>query len=86
MQALVLYHPKSEHGGLVQDFARDYKRIKDKDLKLLSLETVDGAEMATLYAVTSYPAVLVKADDGSLIKLWVGGLPSMAELESYFHQ
>jgi hypothetical protein len=83
--ALILYHPKSDHGGLVEDFARDYKNAKNKELKLLSLETVEGAEMAQLYDITAYPAVLVKANDGSLLKLWQGGLPATSELDSYFH-
>jgi hypothetical protein len=85
MKAIVLYHPQSDHGGSVQDYAREYKNAKNKDIELLSLETVEGAEMAQLYDVTTYPAVLVKAQDSSLLKLWQGGLPSMSELDSYFH-
>jgi len=85
MRAVVLYHPKNEHGGRVEDYQRDYHKFKEKDLQLLSLETVEGAEMAKLYDITNYPAVLVVADDGSLHKLWQGGLPLMNELDSYFH-
>lgn len=83
MTAIVLYHPKSDHGGLVEDFSRDFKLAKNKELELLSLETVPGAELAKLYDVTSYPCVLVKADNGSLLKLWQGGIPSISELDSY---
>jgi hypothetical protein len=84
VKAIVLYHPKSEHGGVVEDYARDYKMAKDKKIDLVSLETVAGDEMAKLYDVTAYPAVLVKAEDGSLQKLWLGGLPTIGELDSYF--
>jgi hypothetical protein len=83
MTAIVLYHPKSDHGGRVEDFARDFKMAKNKELELLSLEAVPGDELAKLYDVTSYPAVLVKAGDGSLMKLWQGGIPSISELDSY---
>jgi hypothetical protein len=72
MKAVVLYHPRSDHGGIVEDFARDYKLAKHKELKLYSLETVEGAETAKLYDVTSYPAVLVATTDGQLQKLWQG--------------
>jgi len=85
MRAIVLYHPRSEHGGQVEDYKRDFKIIKNKELELLSLETVAGAEMAKLYDVTSYQAVLVMAQDGSLQKIWPGGLPLMNELDAYFH-
>jgi hypothetical protein len=86
MDAIVLYHPKSQHGGWVEDYSRDYKNAKNKQLKLISLETVEGDDIAKLYDVTAYPAVLVKAGDGSLLKLWQGGLPMMNELDSYFQQ
>jgi hypothetical protein len=85
MQAVIIYHPKSEHGGQVQDYKHDYQKIKGKKLELISLETVEGAEMAKLYDVTSYPAVLVIGQDGVLQKMWQGGLPLMNDVESYFH-
>jgi hypothetical protein len=85
MKVLALYHPKSDHGGQVEDYARDYKRLKNGDIELVSLETVEGAERARIYDITSYPAILVMADDGQLHKFWQGELPAMNELESYFH-
>jgi len=87
MKVLVLYHPESDHGGQVEDFAHEYKRFKGKELELLSLETVEGAEMAKLYDVVQYPAVLAVAGDGQLQKLWQGQtLPLMAEIDQYARQ
>lgn len=84
MRVVVLYHQKSEQEGLVQDFARDYRRFKNKKLELLSLESVKGADLAVLYGVTIYPAILAISDDGSLQRLWQGiPLPLMDELDYY---
>ncbi len=85
MKAVILYHPKSDHGGIVEDYARDFKMIKDgKLIELVSLETIEGSTMARLYDITQYPAVLALADDGSLINSWQGvPLPLMIDLEAY---
>ncbi|HEX2557707.1 MAG TPA: hypothetical protein VHK86_05245 [Nitrososphaera sp.] len=84
MRVVLLYHPKSEHAGRVQDYAEDFKRLKGRDLELLSLETKEGDEIAKLYDITSYPALLVLANDGQLQRGWQGGeLPLMRELEYY---
>lgn len=86
MKAIILYHPKSEHEGFVADYAREFKRYKGKDIELTSLETVEGAELARLYDITSYPALLLMSDDGSLQRLWQGlQLPLMDELSYYLH-
>jgi hypothetical protein len=87
MRALVLYHPRSDHGGLVADYAEEFRRFKQKKLDLVSLESVEGADLAELYGVSVYPAVLVMRDDGSLLRLWQGGqLPLMDELSYYMPQ
>lgn len=85
MRVVVLYHPRSEHAGKVEDYARDYKlRAKTKELELVSLETVQGADLAKLYGIISYPAVLAISADGQLQKLWQGSnLPLMNELDYY---
>ena len=90
MRVAVLYHPKSEHEGRVLDYARDYKalhRDQQREMELISLETKEGAEMAKLYDVVRYPAVLAIAKDGSLQKLWQDEyLPLLRELDYYFQE
>ncbi len=84
MRVLILYHPKSEHSGKVEDYAHEYQRFKGNKLRLVSLETRDGAATASLYDITQYPAILALADDGSLQKLWQGEeLPMLGELDPY---
>ena len=84
MRALILYHPKSDHVGLVEDYVQNYIRFKGRVIEQISLETMEGAELAKLYDVTSYPAALVIGSDGSLIQLWQNGLlPLMDELSAF---
>lgn len=66
------------------DFASDYKRTKNKELNLVSLETVEGAELAKVYDVTQYPAFLAIKDDGQLEQMWQGErMPLLNELDYY---
>jgi len=84
MRVVALYHPKSDHGGLVTDYAAEFEHYKGKTLDLISLESTEGADLAELYAVARYPAILVMSDDGSLQRLWQGTpLPLMDELSYY---
>ena len=71
MRTLILYHPKQEFAGLAEDFKHDFEaRHQDRKIELISLETTDGAEMAELYDIVRYPAILVTADNGQLQKAW----------------
>ena len=84
MKVVALYHPKSEHGGVVEDYARDYKNSHGRLLELKSLETREGAAIASLYDITSYPALLALAGDGTVQGVWQGlPLPLMNELDPY---
>lgn len=84
MRIVVLYRPKSDHEGRVLSYAEEYKRFKKVSLELVSLDSRQGSDMARLYGVTQYPAVLATADNGNLQKIWQGGvLPMMNELEYY---
>lgn len=71
MRAVILYHPNSEQVSLVEDFKRDYEsRHYGHKVELVSLETPDGADMARLYDVVRYPALLVLNDDGAFQQMW----------------
>jgi hypothetical protein len=87
MRALILYHPASDHVGIVEEYAQDFIRFKGRVLELVSLETVEGAELARLYDVTRYPAILIIGPDGVLTQLWQNGLfPLMDEVSAYLGQ
>ncbi len=68
---MILYHPNQEFAGLAEDFKRDFEsRIKGYELELVSIDTVDGADMAKLYDIVRYPAILITSDSGGLQKAW----------------
>jgi hypothetical protein len=84
MKVVVLYHPQSEFARLVEEYAHDFGRTRGKTIDLLSLETREGAAMASLYDIVRYPAVLALQDDGQLLKNWEGEqLPLMNEVAAY---
>ena len=74
MKLLILYRPDSEHSSEVEAFVRDFQRQYEagKRVELLSLNTRDGAAMASIYDVVAYPAILALADDGSVLGMWQG--------------
>jgi hypothetical protein len=86
VKVVVLYHQNSEHAGLVQDFAHDYEWFKGKKLELISLETVQGADMANLYGVTEYPTFLAIADSGTMQRMWQGMPMLLMDELSYYTQ
>ncbi|HKU18311.1 MAG TPA: hypothetical protein VJP80_03470 [Candidatus Saccharimonadales bacterium] len=74
MKLVILYRPNSEHATDVETFARDFQRQHDlgSKLELQSVSTRDGAALASLYDVMSYPTILALADNGSVLSMWQG--------------
>lgn len=67
---------------------RDFQRRYDigRKIEMVSLNTRDGAATASLYDVVAYPAIMVLADDGSLVNIWQGmPLPLMDDVAGYAH-
>ena len=89
MRVVVLYRPRSDHGRVVEAFIRDFKYQHEFDtnhLEVKDVDTRDGGAMASLYDVMAFPAILVLADDGSLVKDWQGdNLPLMEEIIGYLY-
>lgn len=85
MKVIILYYPKEEFAGLAEDYKRDFERQHpNKTLELVSLDTVEGSNMAKLYDVVRYPAILAIEGDGSLQKLWQDRpFPLLDEISAY---
>lgn len=84
MKVRILYHPNSDHARMVEEYAADFHRIKGEIIELLSLETREGADLARLYDIVRYPAVIATRDNGELLKHWEGSeLPLMDEVAAY---
>lgn len=86
MKVSILYHPASEFARSVEEYSHDFERQKGTAIDLLSLESRDGADLATLYGIVSYPALVIRKDSGDLVKHWEGiPLPLMNEVSGYLN-
>lgn len=84
MKAVILYRPDSEDARAVEEFVREFTRRTNRDIELIDIDTVEGTNMAELYDIMQYPAVVVIKDDGALVKHWVGvPLPLVNDVDGY---
>lgn len=86
MKILILYRPESEHSTEIETFVRDFQRRYEagNKIEMKSLSTRDGAATASIYDITSYPAIMALADDGRPLNIWQGRpLPLMDEVAGY---
>lgn len=80
----MLYRPNSESSRIVEEYSRDFERLRGKTITLLSLNTREGAAIASLYDLTESPCLLVLRDDGQVVMDWQGSrLPLMNEVAGY---
>ncbi len=70
---------------MAEDYVRDFsRRFPDKQIELVNLDTREGAELAKVYGVLSYPAIVAIANDGRVLSLWQDELlPLMDEVVAY---
>lgn len=84
MKIQILYHPKSDHARTVEEYAHDFSKLTGRDIELVSLDSKDGAHIASLYDIVRYPAILAIDNNGILHKNWQGPvMPLMNELSYY---
>ncbi len=84
MKGIVLYRPNSENSRKVEEYVRDFERTRHQELQLVSLNTRDGAAMASLYDVMDNPRLLVLREDGQVIyESTDTTLPLMSEVAMY---
>jgi hypothetical protein len=84
MRLCFLYHPVSEHRRVVEEYAQEFVRRHGQSPELISVDTKTGANMAKLYDVVQYPALLVIDSNAGLAKYWQGDmLPLMDEVAGY---
>jgi hypothetical protein len=86
MKVVILYHSQSDQERPVLDYERDYEAVTGRKLTLCDVDTVEGAAMATLYDIVSYPAVLAMTNDGSLLQMWQGEVLPMINEVNYYDQ
>lgn len=86
MKVTILYRPNSEFARSVEEFAHDIERQQGVKTELVSIDTREGAAMATLYDIMQYPAVVITREDGGVVQSWLGDqLPLMNEVAAFAH-
>lgn len=84
MKAVVLYRPNSDHSRVVEDYVRDFNKRQPAQITTVSLNTRDGAAMASLYDIQQYPCVMLVREDGQLVREWQGTtLPLFNDVAAY---
>lgn len=85
MKVIVLYRPQSEHGTMVEQYARDFLRRTSRALELLDVDSIKGTRLAELYDVVSYPTVVALDNGGQMISSWVATetMPLIDEVSAY---
>lgn len=84
MKLSILYHPESESARKVEEFSHNLYKQTGKETEFISLETSEGLDLARLYDIVDYPAIIVRRDTGELLNSWQGEtLPLINEVAGY---
>jgi hypothetical protein len=84
MKVVILYRPDSEFARSVEEYAHDIERQQAIKPELISVETREGANLASLYDIVQYPTILALRNTGELLQFWSGEqLPLMNEVSAY---
>lgn len=84
MKAMIFYRPNSEHERMVEEYAHDFTRHTGKELPIVSVNTPEGADLAQLYDVMSFPSIVATDDEGKVLQEWSGEmLPRFDEVSYY---
>jgi hypothetical protein len=85
MKLVVVYRPNSEHGRPTEEFVHEFsRRHPETRVEVMNIDGRDGGATASLYDVTSYPALLALREDGAASMVWQGErLPLLDEVAGY---
>lgn len=87
MKVFCLNRPNGEFDTPIAELNRELMRRINRELPVVSVDTVEGDSLARIYDVTQYPAVVVTSDAGALLHSWQeGSLPLINELSYYLDQ
>lgn len=84
MDAIIFYRKNSESEMQARNYARDFEMKTGRKLEPMEVDSKEGLELARLYDIVQYPAILVRAKDGKLLQMWQGEpLPLNDEVVAY---
>jgi len=87
MRVFCLYRPNTDHERPVTELNAELKRRMNLELELISMDTAEGDQIARVYDIMQFPAVLAVDSSGVLHKAWAeGNLPLINELSYYLQQ
>ncbi len=76
-----------EYSSEVDRYVEEFKRVKGKHIGVVDINSVEGYDLAGIYGITRYPALVAAKDDGEYLKSWQGlPLPLMDEVSAYIDQ
>jgi hypothetical protein len=82
MKLIILYRPNSEHATLVESFSeRILNALPNASIENIDVDSPEGIAKLEVYGIMQFPAVLIVADNGSLVDIWLGdALPSVDQV------
>ena len=85
MKAVILYKPNTEKETSVLEYVREFAHVTGRPIELIDADTVHGIEIAKLYDIMQFPAIVVFKDDGEYIRSWLerDSWPTISELSFY---
>lgn len=84
MRGIIFYRRGTESDSKASNFKRDFEHFTSKKIELLDVDTREGATLAKLYDMVSYPAVIALDDDGKLRSAWQGdNMPRIDDVSGY---
>lgn len=87
MRVFCLYRPNTDTERSVTELVAEVKHRYNVELECISMDTVEGTNMAELYEIMLYPAVVAIDSNGVMQKVWADGqLPLINELIFYLNQ
>lgn len=87
MKAIILYQPDTELETSVHEYVREFGRETGKTIALVDSSSQQGVDIAKMYDILQFPAIVVFKDDGAYVDSWVerDKWPTISEL-SYYNQ
>lgn len=85
MKTVILYRPNSEGETSVQAYVREFERETGHVIELIDSTSISGTQLAELYDVVQFPAIVTTREDGSFIERWQerDKWPTISELSFY---
>lgn len=85
MKVIILRKLNAETDTQLQGYLRDFEQRTGKQIELMDADSKEGVELAQVYDILQFPAILVREDTGELVQAWseIDKWPTISELGYY---